>query len=122
MKKILLSLVFLVIATSLLAQPMHYNATTGSGNTFPLGQAGGKAANWLFPPNVFSSPTPCPSGQEITKIYIRMYGTGTRTFTNLHIIMAQTTLTNLTTGTFYPGPYDTVFAKDTTLTSTGANT
>ena len=122
MKKILLTLVFLVIATSLLAQPMHYNATAGSGNTFPLGQTNGKAANWLFPPNVFSSPTPCPSGQEITKIYVRMYGSGTRTYTNLHILMAQTTLTNLTTGTFFAGPYDTVFAKDTSLTSTGANT
>ena len=122
MKKLLLTVLFLVIAGGLLAQPMHYNATTGSGNTFPFGQSAGKAVNWLFPPNVFSSPTPCPSGQEITKIYCRMYGSGTRAYTNLHILMAQTTLTNLTTGQFYAGPYDTVFAKDTSLTSTGANT
>ena len=122
MKKLLLSFLFLVLAGSLLAQPMHYNATAGSGNTFPLGQTGGKAANWLFPPSVFNQPAPCPPGQEITKIYVRMYGTGTRAYTNLHILMAQTTLTNLTTGTFYAGPYDTVFAKDTTLTSAGANT
>ena len=122
MKKLLLSFLFLVIAGSLLAQPMHYNATAGSGNTFPFGQTNGKAVNWLFSPSVFNQPTPCPPGQEITKIYVRMYGSGTRTYTNLHILMAQTTLTNLTTGQFYPGPWDTVFAKDTTLYSTGANT
>jgi len=121
-KKIFLTLVFLVIATGLIAQPMHYNALTGSGNTFPLGQTNGKAVNWLFPPSVFSNPTPCPPGQEITKIYVRMYGAGSRTYTNLHILMAQTTLTNLTSGQFYSGTMDTVFKKDTSLTSTGANT
>ena len=122
MKKILLSLVFLVIATGLLAQPMHYNYTTGAGNTFPFGQAAGKAVNWLFPANSFNLPTPCPPGQEITKVYFLMYGTGTRTFTNLHIWMAQTTLTDLTSGAFYAGAHDTVFVKDTSLTSTGAGT
>jgi len=121
-KKLLLSFLFLVIAGSLLAQPMHYNALTGAGNTFPLGQTNGKAVNWLFPASSFNLPTPCPPGQEITKIYVRMYGSGTRAYTNLHILMAQTTLTTLTTGTFYTGPWDTVFAKDTTLTSTGAGT
>ena len=122
MKKLFVTFLFLVIAGSLLAQPMHYNATTGSGNTFPLGQTAGKFVNYLFPPSVFNQPTPCPPGQEITKIYVRMYGTGTRTYTKLHILMAQTTLTNLTTGQFYAGPWDTVFIKDTSLTSPGANT
>ncbi len=122
MKKLFLTFLFLVLAGSLLAQPMHYNALTGAGNTFPLGQPGGKAVNWLFPAGAFNQPIPVPPGQEITKIYVRMYGTGTRAYTNLHILMAQTTLTNLTTGQFYPGPWDTVFVKDTTLTSTGANT
>ena len=76
MKKILLSFLFLVFTCGLLAQPqpMHYNALYGSGNTFPLGQTNGKFVNWLFPPNVFSQPTPCPPGQQKTKIYIRMYG------------------------------------------------
>ena len=122
MKKILLSFLFLVIAGSLLAQPMHYNYLTGAGNTFPFGQAAGKASNWLFPASSFNLPTPCPPGQEITKVYFRMYGTGTRTFTNLHIWMAQTTLTDLTSGAFYAGAHDTVFVKDTSLTSTGAGT
>ena len=122
MKKILLSFVFLVLASSLMAQPMHYNYLTGAGNTFPLGQAGGKASNWLFPASSFNLPTPCPPGQEITKVYFRMYGAGSRTYTNLHIWAAQTTLTNLTTGTFFTGSHDTVFVKDTSLTSTGAGT
>ncbi|MFC2093676.1 T9SS type A sorting domain-containing protein [Bacteroidota bacterium] len=111
-----------MVTTSLLAQPMHYNYTTGSGNTFPLGQTNGKFVNWLFLPGAFNTPTPCPPGQEITKVYVRMYGTGTRTYTNLHILMAQTTLTNLTSGQFYAGPWDTVFVKDTSLTSAGAGT
>jgi Ni,Fe-hydrogenase III small subunit len=123
MKKIILFLfVSLFFAAFVNAQPQHYNYTTGSGNTFPLGQTAGKFVNWLFPPGAFNMPTPCPPGQQITTIYIRMYGTGTRAYTNLHILMAQTTLTNLTTGTFYPGPWDTVYVKDTSLTSGGADT
>jgi hypothetical protein len=52
-----------------------------------------------------------------------MYGTGTRTYTNLHILMAQTTLTNLTTGSFFAGPWDTVYSNaSVSLTSGGANT
>jgi len=101
----------------------HWNATTGSGNTFPLGQAAGKACNWLFPPGVFLNPTPCPPNSQIDTVWVRMYGTGTRTYTNLEILLAQTTTTNLTTGTFYAGPYDTAYSKaSVTLTSGGANT
>ena len=123
MRKTLYALFVVFLLTPFLtAQPQHYNYTTGSGNTFPLGQTAGKFVNWLFPPGAFNMPTPCPSGQQITKVYIRMYNAGTRAYTNLHILMAQTTLTNLTTGQFYPGPWDTVFVKDTSLTSTGSNT
>jgi len=101
----------------------HYNATTGSGNTFPLGQTAGKAVCWLFPPGVFVNPTPCPPNKQINTVWVRMYGTGSRTFTNLHILMAQTTNTNLTSGSFYAGPYDTVYYHASqSLTSGGANT
>ena len=104
------------------AGTFHYNALTGSGNTFPLGQTAGKAANWLFPPGVFASPTPCPANNQIDTVHVRMYGTGTRTYTNLHILMAQTTITDLTTGQFYAGPWDTAYVGNPTLTSLGANT
>jgi hypothetical protein len=45
-------------------------------------------------------------------------GTVAKTYTNLHILMKQDTITSFTTGQFYPGPWDTVFVADTTLTST----
>ena len=101
----------------------HYNATAGSGNTFPLGQSAGKFVNWLFPPGVFVNPTPCPVDSQIDTVWVRMYGTGTRTYTSLHVLMAQTTATNLTSGQFYAGPWDTVYYNaSVTLTSPGANT
>ena len=46
----------------------HWNATTGSGNTFPLGQTAGKFVNWLFPPGVFVNPTPCPATVSYTHL------------------------------------------------------
>jgi len=101
----------------------HYNALTGSGNTFPLGQSGGKFVNWLFPPGAFALPTPCPANNQIDTVHVRMYGTGSRTYTTLIILMAQTTLTNLTSGSFYAGPWDTVYSNaSVSLTSGGANT
>jgi len=111
MKKILLSLVFLVMTTSLLAQPQYYNWQNGgtSSNTFPFGQTAGKGVNWLFLPGAFANPTPLPAGNEITKVYFFVTTGGSRTYTNFHILMAQTTLTNLTSGSFYAGPWDTVY-------------
>jgi hypothetical protein len=79
----------------------------------------GKAVNSLFLAGDIAQPTPVPAGQQITAVYFRTSTTGTRAYTNLHILMAQdTTITTLTTGTFYPGPYDTVFVGDTSLAST----
>ena len=105
------------------AGSFHWNATAGSGNTFPLGQSAGKFVNWLFPPGVFVNPTPCPVDSQIDTVWVRMYGTGTRTYTSLHVLMAQTTATNLTSGQFYAGPWDTVYYNaSVTLTSPGANT
>ena len=122
MKKILLSILLLLLTGSVFAQPMFYNDYSSSfGNQFPLGQTNGKFVNWLFEPGVFNKPYPCPPGYEISKIYIRMYGGGSRVYDGLCMLMAQTTNTNLTSGQFYPGPWDTVFFKDTTLTSPGAN-
>jgi hypothetical protein len=110
-----------IFALNLPAQtPMYYNLNTGtSSNSFPFNMSGGKAVNTLFLANEFINPTPLPPGQQITAVYFRTSTAGTRTYTNLHILMAQdSTLTAMTSGTFYPGPYDTVFVKDTSLTST----
>ncbi len=99
--------------------PQYYNFNNGtSANSFPFNMAAGKAVNTLFLPGAFNQPAPLPSGYQITAVYFRCGTTGTRSFTNLHILMAQDTITSLTMGTFYPGPYDTVFAKDTSTSST----
>ena len=117
MKKISFLLLTVLFSANLISQPQFYNYTTGSSNIFPLAQNGGKFVNWLFLPGAFNQPAPCPSGQQITKIYIRMYSGGERAYTNFHILMAQTTLTDLTFGQFYPGTWDTVFVKDTSLSA-----
>jgi hypothetical protein len=99
--------------------PQYYNLNTGtSANSFPFNMSAGKATNYLFLAGDFANPTPLPAGQQITKVYFRSASATTVSFTNLHILMAQDVITTLTTGTFYAGPYDTVFVKDTTLTST----
>jgi len=123
MKKVIFALiVFLCIFTvNIQAQtPMYYNLNTGtSSNSFPFNTAGGKAINILFLANEFINPTPIPAGQQITAVYFRTSTAGTRAYTNLHILLAQdSSYTAHTSGVFYPGPYDTVFVKDTSLTST----
>lgn len=121
MKKVLLSLVLLfVLSVATIAQtPQYYNLNSGTiNNSFPFNVAGGKAVNSLFLPGDFANPTPLPAGQQITKVYFRTGSAATTSYTNLHIMFAQDVITDLTTATFYPGPYDTVFVKDTTLAST----
>ncbi len=106
-----LALSLAVFTASLISQPQYYNYQNvgSSSNTFPFGQSAGKAVNWLFLAGDFNQPTPAPAG-NITKVYFYITTGGTRTFTNLHILMAQATgLTTLTTGQFYPGPWDTVY-------------
>ena len=119
-RKVLSVLVLFILSSSLIAQtPQYFNTNTGtSSNSFPFNMAGGKAVNSLFLAGEFNQPSPLPDGQRITAVYFRTSTAGTRIFTNLHILMAQSTITTLTTGVFYPGPYDTVFVSDTTLTST----
>jgi hypothetical protein len=117
-----IALVLLLFSFQVYSQtPQYYNYanTGGSSNSFPFNVAGGKAVNTLFLAGEFNQPTPLPPGNQITKVYFFMSSAGTRTFTNFHILMAQSTITTLTTGTFYPGPYDTVFKNPSlTLTST----
>jgi hypothetical protein len=111
---------FLAFCANLIAQPQYYNYQNvgSSSNSFPFGQAAGKAVNWLFLAGDFTQPTPAPAG-NITKVYFFISSAGTRTFTNMRILMAQTNLTTLTTGQFYPGPWDTVYFQ-ASPTHTGA--
>jgi hypothetical protein len=116
----LLIIVFLCAGELTAQTPQYYNFNTGSsGNSFPFNMAGGKAVNSLFAPGEFNQPTPIPPGQKITTVYFRHSGAGTRTYTDLRILMAQDVITTLTSATFYPGPYDTVYYNaSATLTHT----
>jgi hypothetical protein len=100
--------------------PIYYNFNNGtSANSFPFNVSSGKAVNSLFLAGEINQPTPIPSGYSFDKVYFRTSNAGTRTYTNLHILLAQSTITTLTSGTFYSGPYDTVFqSASTTLSST----
>jgi hypothetical protein len=103
----------LVLAFSVnsLAGPEYYNyENVGSAsNTFPFAQSAGKAVNWLFLPGDFSQPTPLPAGNMITDVYFYLSSGGERTYTDLTIKMAQDDITSLTSGEFYPGPWETVY-------------
>ncbi len=112
-------LVFILFAVNLFSQtPQYYNYQNvgSSSNTFPFGQTAGKAVNWLFLPGNLNQPTPLPPGNRITKVYFFLTTGGTRTYTNLHILMAQASgLNSLTSGQFYSGPWDTVYYEPTTV-------
>ncbi|MCX6163422.1 MAG: T9SS type A sorting domain-containing protein [Ignavibacteriae bacterium] len=123
MKKVIYTLLILtcVFALNLQAQtPQYYNSNTGtSSNSFPFNMAAGKAINSIILAGEFGTPTPLPAGQKITTVYFRTNTAGTRTYTDLRILMAQGTITTLTSGVFDPGPYDTVYYNaSATLTST----
>ncbi len=121
MKKFtILFIVFFLFTASLMSQPQYYNTNTGtSSNSFPFNMSGGKAVNSLFLAGEFIQPAPLPPGQQITKVYFRTSTAATKTYTNLHVLMAQDVITTLTSGQFYSGVMDTVFFKTSQeLTST----
>jgi hypothetical protein len=111
--KTIVTLLILVLAFSVnsLAGPQYYNYENvgTSSNTFPFGQTAGKAVNWLFLAGDFTQPTPLPAGYMITDVYFFLSSGGSRTYTDLTIKMAQDDITTLTSGQFYPGPWDTVY-------------
>ena len=124
MRKTLYAFLVIFLFTSFLeAQPQYYNYNNvgSSSNTFPFGQTAGKAVNWLFLAGDFNQPSPCPSGQQITKVYFFFTTGGSRTYTNLHVLMAQSTITTLTSGQFYAGPWDTVYYNASVTLSAGTN-
>lgn len=100
-------------------QYYNYNNVGTSSNTFPLGQSAGKAVQWLFLAGDFNQPAPLPPGNMITKVWLFITTGGTRTYTDLVILMKQDTIVTLTTGTFYPpANMDTVYYKPS-VTLTG---
>jgi trimeric autotransporter adhesin len=126
MKKILniFFIIVFILATAILSSfaqtPQYYNLNTGaSSNAHPFGQSAGKAVNSLFLAGEFNQPSALPSCKQITKVYFRMATAGTGTYSNLRILMAQSSITTFTSGSFYSGPYDTVyFNASVSLTST----
>ena len=101
------------------ADPMYYNYENVGpySNTFPFGQSAGKAVNWLFLSGDFTQPTPLPAGNQITDVYFFLTTGGSRTYTDLTIKMAQDDITTLTSGQFYPGPWETVYYNSSVLLS-----
>ncbi len=109
------------------ATPPYYNyMVTGTNNSFPLGIGAGKMVQWLIPPAAqtggWNTPTVPLSGGMINAVYIWIgstYPLGPTTYNNFEILMGQTNLTTLTTGQFYSGTMDTVYAR-TSITLQGA--
>ncbi|HPS74661.1 MAG TPA: T9SS type A sorting domain-containing protein [Bacteroidales bacterium] len=95
------------------AQPQFYNYS-GSGNgsnSFPFNVSGGKDVQLLYLAGEFNQPSPAPSG-NITTVYVWMNsGFGPATYTDFTIKLGQSTITNLTPGSFYSGPMTTVYYR-----------
>lgn len=118
-KVTLLVLLLLTFTGTTLSQPQYYNFNAStSGNLFPFNQPLGKMVQWLVAPGEFNQPMGAPPG-NITSFSIMMASTGSRTFTNMYILMAQTTAITLPTSSFYTDPMDTVyFRASVSLSST----
>jgi len=98
-------------ASATAADPQFYNFNTGgSANTFPFNVTAGKRIQWLYLPGDFGQPTPAPQGL-ITTLYFRIATVGSGTFTNVSILLGQTTLTDLPAGDWYAGPLQPVYSR-----------
>jgi len=107
--------ILLIIAglnDSLTAQPQYYNFNNGSSsNSFPFNMSGGKDVQSLFIPGAFNQPGPAPAG-TITSIFVLLSADMVnRVYTNLTIKMGQSTITDLTVGSYYAGPMTTVYSR-----------
>lgn len=121
MKKVIFCFIqiFILIPLVFSQTPQYYNYnTTNSGNTFPLGTTSGRMVQWLALPGDINQPSAAPSGY-ITKLYLMVAANfGPITYTNLSVLMGQSTITAFTTGSFYTGSRDTVYHK-TSVSLTG---
>jgi hypothetical protein len=126
-KKVSTYFVLMLLLTSFIFSqtPQYYNFNSGgTGNTIPFGSTGvsGYRSQWLIMPNGYNLPTPVPSGNKITKIYIRgAVSSGPIVCANLKIKLGQTADTTLPTTGAYTGTLDSVYFKvfDTVTTNAG---
>jgi hypothetical protein len=115
MKNLLKCLSILLIIAGLndsLTAQQYYNYNNGTGsNSFPFNVTGGKDVQLLYLPGAFNQPTAAPSG-NITTLYLRFSSAISGvTYTTLTIKMGQSTITNLTAGSFYTGSMTTVYTR-----------
>lgn len=105
-------LLFVMISFTFSQTPQFYNYNTaGAGNTFPFGSATGRMVQFLILPGEINQPTPTISG-NITKLYCMIAASfGPLTYTNLRILLGQSTITTFPTGVFYTGDRDTVYKR-----------
>jgi hypothetical protein len=112
MKKLIIFFVlsFVLTAFAFAQTPQFYNYnSTNAGNTFPLGSIGGRMVQWLMLPGELNQPTAARSG-NITKVYCMVAANfGPFNYTNLRIMLGQSTITTLPTTAFYTGAMDTVY-------------
>lgn len=124
MKKTIASIVLMFLVTSFVISqtPQYYNFNTGgTGNTIPFGSTAvsGYKVVWLLMPNAFNNPGPVPTGNKITKLYIRAASGGPIVCSNLKIKIGQTTDTILPSSA-YTGSLDSVYFKASdTINSNG---
>jgi hypothetical protein len=113
LKSTCIFLLFLAVMNHSQAQiPHHYNYNNGGeSNSFPFNMNGGKKVNWLFQAGELNQPVGITPDHIITDVYFWISTTGSRTYTDLLILMAQDTISSLTLGEFYSGLMDTVFYR-----------
>lgn len=110
-----LVLSFILNAYAFAQTPSFYNYsdTNAGSNTFPLGSAAGRMAQFLARPGELNHPTSAPSGY-ITKFYfLTAKNFGPFNYNQVNLILGQATITDLPTGAFYTVTRDTVYNRAT---------
>ena len=118
---VIILLISLQKANAQTPQFYNYSNVGTSSNSFPLGQSAGKQVQSIFLAGDFNQPNAVSAGNQITDIYIFITTAGTRTFTDLTVMMAQDNITTLTSGTFYSGTLQTVYYSPSTIMTATAN-
>ena len=110
------------LSSSLNAQPQYYNYTgAGSGsNSFPFNVGTGKDVQILYHSGEFNQPTPAPAGNITSVSFYFNGGFGPATYTDMTIKMGQSSITDLTAGTFYAGAMTTVYYRASVSLSTAS--
>lgn len=108
------------------AQPQYYNygSSTGSGNSFPFNQTGGKNVQLLYLPGDFNQPSPAPSGtiSSVSFLIHPDYPLGPWTYSEFTIKMGQSSITSFTAGAFYAGALTTVYYRSSVSLTAAAGT